>query len=268
MAALAIPLNPDDTAGKPPLSPRRLPRSLRLCVATLLILSIGSLLSVGLPAYREQQMIRRIEGWDGVVDTETVGPEWLRKLVGQDQLKRFKVFERIRFVDLVFAEHTDRDLAELSGLKNLRWLILNNREITNAGMRHLSGLTNLEVLHLRGTAVGDEGLVHLSPLAKLRFLVLEGTAVTDAGMAHVSGLPKLEFLLLSRTSVTDAGLPHLSGLKNLKLLDLRTTFVTSQGIEKLQKALPRCNIIQGTTGHPSFGPRQGLCLALNGCVDL
>jgi hypothetical protein len=47
------------------------------------------------------------------------------------------------------------------------------------------------------------------------------------------------------TKVKDAGLEHLETLKNLDELDLRNTNVTPKGGEKLQEALPTCQIDYG-----------------------
>ena len=42
--------------------------------------------------------------------------------------------------------------------------------------------------------------------------------------------------------VTDSGLGHLKGLSSLEFLDLRDTQVTPEGVQKLQEALPECQI--------------------------
>jgi hypothetical protein len=55
-------------------------------------------------------------------------------------------------------------------------------------------------------------------------------------------LNNLEELHLLGTDVTDAGLAHLEKLTDLKSLFLDNTNVTSEGVEKLQRALPNCQI--------------------------
>ena len=78
-------------------------------------------LSIWLPWHREQQVVRMIEGWGGNVGTETGGPNWLRRLIGEDRMNEFKVFERIDSVVSLFpTEVTDGDLAQLSRLTNLK----------------------------------------------------------------------------------------------------------------------------------------------------
>jgi len=58
-------------------------------------------LSIWLPYDREQQIIQKIESWDGYVDSTTCGPEWLQRLVGENQMSEFKVFGRVSHVSLV-----------------------------------------------------------------------------------------------------------------------------------------------------------------------
>ncbi len=48
---------------------------------------------------------------------------------------------------------------------------------------------------------------------------------------------------MSSPKVSDASLEDLEGLKELQTLNLSGTEVTDMGVAKLQKALPRCNII-------------------------
>ena len=193
--------------------------SLWLFAAMLLAAGAGSAVWFVLPGYREQQVIPRIEEWGGFVDKETVVPEWLRELVGEDQLKKFKVFERVTLVDLHGTEITDAEIAHLSGLANLKWLSLSGTKVSDAGLVHLRGLANLHYLALFGTKkVTDTGLEHLSNLTDLTHLGLDGTKVTDGGLVH----------LIKLTSLTDLGLDF--------------TGVTENGVGELQRALPNCNI--------------------------
>ena len=109
----------------------------------------------------------------------------------------------------------------------------------------LKGLKHVLSLHLGGTDVTDVGLAHLAGLTSLKRLHLEKTKVSDDGLAHLANLENLSYLNLYQTGVTDASLPHLEGLKNLKNLYLWKTQVTADGVEKLQQALPECEIDLG-----------------------
>src|ERR1019366_2088506 len=93
-----------------------------LATVVLVVGYVG--LSVWLPWHREQQVVREVEGWGGKVFTETSGPEWLRQLVGKDQMQEFKVFERVIIVDLALTTISDATLDHLTGLTNLPALAL------------------------------------------------------------------------------------------------------------------------------------------------
>ena len=125
----------------------------------LAIAAIG--LSIWLPYHREQQVIQKIEDWNGWVHTETSAPDWLRNLVGEDRTEGLKVFERIIFIDLRGTKVTDTELAHLSKLANPRSLNLDGTQVTDAGLVYLNRLTSLEQLNLRLTAVTPEGAAEL-----------------------------------------------------------------------------------------------------------
>jgi hypothetical protein len=101
------------------------------------------------------------------------------------------------------------------------------------------------VLNLGRTKITDDGLKAVEGLKNLQKLHLENTKIGDAGLAHLKNLSSLEYLNLYGTQITDAGLTDLEGLKNLRALYLWQTKTTPEGVEKLQKALPKCQINTG-----------------------
>lgn len=116
---------------------------------------------------------------------------------------------------------TDKDLAALSGLKNVVHLDLGQTAISDAGLASIKGLKELTELHLEGTKITDAGLVNLKEMHNLSYLNLYGTGVTDAGLDHLSRLTNLKHLYVWQTKVTDAG------------------------VTKLKTALPQLDIVQG-----------------------
>ena len=202
-----------------PQSRSRLPHWGWFLLATAILVVVYAALWIWIPYHREQQIVQKINGWGGNVDTSKGGSEWLRRLVGDE---RMKVFDRVSVVYLHGITINDADLA------------------------HLSGLTNLEFLSLGDTQVSDAGLVCLGGMTKLKWLSLNGTQVSDVGLVHLSGLTNLEFLTFNETQVSDSGLPHLSKLTNLRRLDLSGTQFTDEGVDALQKALPDCKIMTTT----------------------
>lgn len=149
-------------------------------------------------------------------------PAWLRDLIGED------FFSDVAVV-------------------NLSTEVVGDKMIDD----HLKTLPSLEGVGLFSTRVTDAGIAHLKGLTNLKNLNLYNTPVTDAGVEHLKGLMRLEQLDLSSTQVTDKGLIHLEGLDRLKLLVLDDIHVTEGGISKLQKALPKCEILWEPKSNPN-----------------
>jgi hypothetical protein len=203
-----------------PPSRFRLPHWGWFLLATVVLVVAGIGLSIWLPYHREQQLIKEINSWGvGQYVTITRGPEWLRKLIGNDRMDEIRVFSRVNGVIFEGSKFNDAEFAYL-----IRW-------------------PNLERFSLVGTGVTDAGMVHMSGLTNVKSFNIAGTMVTDKGLAHLSGCTKLESLnLFNLTAVTDASLPHLSRLRNLVYLNIGHTAVTDAGVQELQKALPDCDI--------------------------
>ena len=98
-------------------------------------------------------------------------------------------------INLADVQLADTDLAQISGLKNLRVLHLEKTPVTDAGLAHLKGLGSLTYLNIYGTAVTDAGLSQLKGLTNLKSLYVFETKVTDAGIAALKeALPKLNIV--------------------------------------------------------------------------
>ena len=105
----------------------------------------------------------------------------------------------------------DDDLTELAALgPALQWLDLGETAVTDRGLAALAAMKNLRRLDLDRTAVTDAGLARLAPLARLEYLNLFGTAVTDAGLASLRPLLQLRSLYLWQTHVTPAAADALA----------------------------------------------------------
>ena len=113
---------------------------------------------------------------------------------------------------------------------------------TNDDLKHLAVLPSVERIWLARTKVTNEVVPLLKVCPKLKFLGLDDTPITDDGISHLVFFQDLESLSLSGTKITDAGLEHLAQLPRLKELWLRNTAITDAGYQKLQAALPKCEI--------------------------
>lgn len=132
----------------------------------------------------------------------------------------------------------------LQSLRPLRTLSLQYSPVTDAGLVSLRSLTQLAALDLDSTRVTGVGLEHLRGMTRLRWLSLRGTEVSDEGIENLAFLSRLQWLDLSATAISDAGLTHLEGLRQLEVLGVSNTKVTDAGAEKLQQALPMCQIVR------------------------
>ncbi len=70
--------------------------------ATLGLVTLAAGLAVWLPYHREQQIVELIENNGGEVSYENGGPDWLRRIVGDDQMK---LFDRVRAVSFAVASY-------------------------------------------------------------------------------------------------------------------------------------------------------------------
>jgi hypothetical protein len=198
-------------------------RLLRMSVRTLvvLVLVIGCALGWLIQSARVQRdAVESIERSGGRVeynhhesDTgEPWPPAWFVDLFG------FHLCLPAIHVDLPNAA-SDRAMAAVSRLSQLRQLWLNETAITDEGMTNLRQLTALKELNLRQTKITDHGLINIKGLVGLEKLNLEDCNITDAGLAHLRALTKLSRLNVVDTHVSEKGVTELKRvLPNLKIL--------------------------------------------------
>ncbi|HUE74274.1 MAG TPA: hypothetical protein VMP01_25560 [Pirellulaceae bacterium] len=195
------------------------------------------------------------------------GPSSLRKLLGDDffnevgavglrgpgithdvlrPLRDCRGLEQLVLGNSVPEEYTritDEGMQTITSLRGLRTLwIIGDSSITDGGFVRLKDLTAMDHLNLDGTQISDAGLEAIATLPNLRRLSLCNTPVTDRGLAALMASRQLQELFLQRTGITDDGIAHLHVLGSLREVSLRGTSVTRGGIERLQQALPRCEI--------------------------
>ena len=114
---------------------------------------------------------------------------------------------------------TDTGLAQLSGLKKMRVLILENADITDAAIATIAQMTSLRILQLPG-GVTESGLIRLEELPDLETLDISCSRITDSGVARLERFRSLTTLIVGTSGMTDAGVSGLSRLKNLHRLSL------------------------------------------------
>jgi len=167
---------------------------------------------------------------------EAPGPKWLRKILGDSY------FAEVIQIDVRQTAVSDEVLARFSTLTDLKYLVLDANKVTDAGFEQIATLPHLAELALYSDQMTDTNLRHLQNAAGLIDLCLSGEKITDAGLRHIGKLTQLRCLRLQASMVTDRGLVELYGMRNLCEMELGDTSVTPEGVERLRKALPKCQI--------------------------
>jgi hypothetical protein len=189
MAAPEI-LCADPTTEKPTHARRWIPLSLRMFIAIQALFAVVGAVWVVVPAWRQNAVIREIEGLHGFVAAKESGPKWLRKWMGNETMRNF---DEVYWVDVSETQFNDDGLRSIQCLRDLTILDLRKTKVTDAGHEHVPRLTKLRVLFLDRTRVTDSGLKHLTGLRALTSLTLYGTPVTDAGVSELQAIiPQLE----------------------------------------------------------------------------
>lgn len=156
---------------------------------------------------------------------------------------------QLKGLDFTMSRIDDRGLACVKDMSQLTIMsFFGSRGITDSGLANLRGLKNLRFLDLRNESftpdepkeprITDAGLKHLMGLTKLESLNLQGQLITDKGLEHLSGMTELHTLSLSFSGISDAGLKHLEGLQKLQRLHIYSNRVTPQGLAALKAKLP------------------------------
>lgn len=168
------------------------------------VLALGS---AAVQNHRERKaLLEPIESIGGEIGTSSRG-EYLtvRRHITDLELEtlceHLRQFPRLYHV-YIYGKVSDRGIAHLGQLTQLRELVLSNNSISDAGIEHLVALQALEELHLGQTNVTDEGAAMLAQLLRLRSLYLDGTDISDAGLVHLEGLSKLKMLSLTGTDLS------------------------------------------------------------------
>ena len=134
---------------------------------------------------------------------------------------------RITGIDLYDSQLTGALPTELSGLTELRRLVLSKNQLTSPIPAWLGDLTNLQVLSLWGNRLSGPIPAELGKLSYLRNLLLSGEQMTGTIPAELGELSNLRWLYLYDSQLTGALPAELSGLTELRRLVLSKNQLTS-----------------------------------------
>ena len=144
----------------------------------------------------------------------------------------------LRFTALnVAKEFGDAQLAALKPIAGqILWLDLAGTKVTDKGLAGVAGMKNLRRLYLQNTAVTDAGLGQVAKLANLEYLNLYNSKVSDAGIAKLGALKNLKTVYLWQTKVTPKGAAALE--KKLDGLKVNVGWTASDNAAVVAKADP------------------------------
>ena len=113
---------------------------------------------------------------------------------------------------------TDEHLELLKPLSGqIAWLNLGATKVSDRGLAKIASLKQLRRLYLDRSTIGDSGLAHLKGFPELYYLNLYGSKVTDKGLAHLGGLSKLRKLFVWQTGVTREGASSFARGKKIEI---------------------------------------------------
>src|SRR5262249_18417881 len=151
-------------------------------LAAILLMVVALGLTFGVPLYRQQTIVNRVELLRGKVERRYPGRGWLARSFGNAGIE---LLGDVVAVDLTGSNVGDADLALLNNLPHLELLTLTDTKITDHGLDHLAGMTNLRALVLTSTWITDAGIAKLESMPQLEGLGLIDTGVTDASLHRV-----------------------------------------------------------------------------------
>lgn len=224
----------------------------RWTLISLIIVAAASL-RIGLPIYRQQVAIARIEAVGGVVEFELALPpvRWLYAIISpvttqfgvpRDELSTFLIRNFCAVHEVRFRPDSEtfyeRGPRRFTGPGN--WF--DGPTVNDDNLAAIVDLPRLIVLSLDCSNIGDVGVQCLKDLTELEELELDGTDVSDACIDDIRRFAHLRRLSLDRTQITDAGLEKLRGMNHLLELSISDTKVSASGVESLMRALPKLEV--------------------------
>jgi Leucine-rich repeat (LRR) protein len=157
------------------------------------------------------------------IDTPVVtGEETPDELDGFITIAGVEILLRETRVELSGKELTSGDIKEISRLKNLEKLILDDNKIDD--LSEIGKLTNLTLLSLMNNEVAN--LSPLSNLKELQWLDLDGNNISD--LTPLSGLTEIQRLFLKDNQITDAS--PITSMNKLEWLVLKGNKISDYSV--------------------------------------
>lgn len=117
---------------------------------------------------------------------------------------------------------TEKGIASIGKLKNLKILKLSSFSYGEKGFSYLEGLTNLKYLEVFGHSLSNEDLNSIGKLIRLKYLGMIDIRISGEGFKYLSPLKELQHLDLRRAKNIDSDhFKYLKELPKLTLLNIR-----------------------------------------------
>jgi hypothetical protein len=206
--------------------------------------------------------IQKQEGQKPIVGLKGLKPPTgIRRVVLQgfeiadDDLVALAAWKDLEGVEVIDGKKvTDKGVAALTALPNLRELMLADTAVTAAGVNAFSGRKELRQLTVSNTIVANKVAgIDLKDMPKLQRLTLVCPGMTAVRLTELPLLESVNDLPaeLERAEVSKAGalkeldfrgtklkMLSLTGVPKLELLDLRKTFLDADAVAGIQQRLP------------------------------
>jgi hypothetical protein len=156
-------------------------------------------------------------------------------LLTSDELKQLRAGDatKIEIVERSLDADILRELAQISGLTDLRFKKTDLNDSDLAALAALSGLQKLSISYSRIT---NSGLLQLKPLKQLRCLNLANVAATAQGVAELAKeLPELEELRIDTLTIESGAIDLLVRSSHLKLFSAANTNLSDDGLRSLSQ---------------------------------
>ncbi|HEV7405040.1 MAG TPA: hypothetical protein VGO11_19005 [Chthoniobacteraceae bacterium] len=194
---------------------------------------------------RIEELVKMAVEVKGTSHTDAGGPDWLRAIVGEDDMAVFERLITLGFLNEHFgphdkAQHSDHDtsgwIARLHDLDDLISLNFQNTLVDDAAVAKLGKLPKLEYLNVSLCPITDAAIPLLAKYPTLhRIGIGANKKLTGHGFDKLAGLKELEVINLHSSGIDDEGLRQIATLPAIKQLELGHGEYTDEGIKTLSK---------------------------------
>ena len=146
----------------------------------------------------------------------------------------------LRRLEISAAGITGAGLQSISKMRHLQHLDISSCVSLKSGdMVHISGMNNLRTLILENSNIVDHDVWHLAQLTSLRELQMAWCVnITDSAMVHIETMKSLHSLDITYIKgITDSGLRHLKRMRSLKVLKCSHTGITDRALRPLDRRM-------------------------------